>query len=116
MNDKAKIALIFWTHFVIAAASHIFVLLMIGGLISLVSSATVDFWQKGLLFGITFYTGMYAVNHVTNEAGFCVMTDLENFYRKQAQLPTVGPFTPRFYKKCRQISIILTSKFRRKKV
>lgn len=88
---------------------------MSGGVITLIIGVNdLDFWIKGLLLGITFYTSMYAVNHVTNKDGFCVLTDLENFYRKQAGLPTVGVFTPRFYKKCRDIARAISFIFRRK--
>jgi hypothetical protein len=106
--DKAKwqriISAIFWAHFVVAAASHVFVVLMIGGVVKLLLAVTIlGFWEKGLLLGVTFYTAMYAINHVTNSNGFCFLTDLENFYRRQAGMSEVKEFTPRFYKKCRQI-------------
>jgi hypothetical protein len=58
---------------------------------------------------------MYAVNHVTNSDGFCFLTDIENFYRKAEGLPQVGPFTPRFYSKCREIGSKTASLFKRKK-
>lgn len=104
MKNSTKISIVFWLHFIVAAASHIFVVLMIGGILKLLlSTGPMDFWVKGLLLGVTFYTGMYGVNHVTNSDGFCVLTDLENFYRKKENKPLVGPYTPRFYKQSRKI-------------
>lgn len=105
MDNKRIIEIIYWTHFLVAAASHVFVVLMIGGVVSLVIGvSSLGFWLKGLLLGITFYSAMYAINHVTNKDGFCVLTDLENYYRKQENLPLVKEFTPRFYKQCRVIA------------
>lgn len=109
MDNRQKISIIFWLHFLVAAASHIFVILMIGGVCKLLlTTGALGFWEKGLLLGITFYTGMYATNHVTNSDGFCFLTDIENFYRKAEGLETVGRFTPRFYKKCRSIFRFIT--------
>jgi len=104
MRNNKLISIIYWTHFGVALASHIFVPLMIGGVISLVVGvSSLGFWIKGLLLGITFYSAMYAINHITNSDGFCVLTDLENYYRKQEGLSTVKEFSPRFYKQCRTI-------------
>lgn len=104
MSNKTKISITFWAHFLVASASHVFVLLMIGGCIKLVlATAALDFWVKGLLLGITFYTAMYATNHVTNHQGFCVLTDIENFYRRKEGMPEVDAFTPRYYRKCGSI-------------
>lgn len=116
MNNKKIVSVIYWTHFAVATASHIFVVLMIGGVVSIVFKApALDFWLKGLLLGITFYSAMYAINHVTNKDGFCVLTDLENYYRKLDGMPTVKEFTPRFYKQCRIIGNAVYSFFRRKR-
>lgn len=110
MKNSTKISIVFWLHFIVAAASHIFVILMIGGTLKLLlSTGPMDFWVKGLLLGVTFYTGMYGVNHVTNSDGFCILTDLENFYRKKENKPFVGPYTPRFYSCC--LSICLKTKY-----
>ena len=50
MSNKTKISITFWAHFLVASASHVFVLLMIGGCIKLVlATAALDFWVKGLL-------------------------------------------------------------------
>lgn len=115
MNNRCKISTIFWLHFLVAAASHIFVVLIIGGVFKLLLTASaLGFWEKGLLLGVTFYTAMYATNHVTNSQGFCFLTDIENFYRGEEGLEKVGPFTPRFYKKCREIGRSVASIFRRK--
>lgn len=115
MSNQCKISTIFWLHFLVAAASHVFVVLIVGGVFKLLLGAVaLGFWEKGLLLGVTFYTAMYAVNHVTNSQGFCFLTDIENFYRKQENMPLVGPFTPRFYKKCREIGLGIASIFKRK--
>lgn len=104
-TNTKMISLIFWCHFTVALASHIFVPIMIGGIVSLVvGDPMLGFWIKGLLLGISFYSGMYAVNHVTNKDGFCVLTDLENYYRCAEGLPLVNEFVPRFYTQCRIIS------------
>lgn len=114
MDNKKIIATIYWAHFAVAAASHIFVVLMIGGVVSLVMGApAIGFWLKGLLLGITFYSAMYAINHVTNKDGFCVLTDIENYYRKKEGLPLVKEFTPRFYKQCRVIVAGIASLFKK---
>ena len=114
-NNK-MIAIIFWLHFVVATLSHIFVPLMIGGVITIVLGApTLSFWIKGLLLGMTFYSAMYALNHVTNKDGFCVLTNIENFYRKHEGLPLVKEFTPRFYKQCRIIATTVYKFIRRQK-
>lgn len=116
MQNKQLISIIYWLHFAVAAASHIFVVLMIGGVVSLIVGVpSLGFWLKGLLLGITFYSAMYAINHVTNKDGFCVLTDLENFYRKQEGMPTVKEFTPRFYKQCRLIAAAIYRFIRRKR-
>jgi hypothetical protein len=115
MSNKTKIAIAFWVHFAIATASHVFVVLMVGGVFKLaLSTGILDFWIKGLILGITFYTAMYAINHVSNSAGFCVVTDIENFYRKKEGLPQVGPFTPRYYAKLRVIWYNIQYMFTRK--
>jgi len=109
-TNTKMVTIVFWLHFAVALASHIFVFLMAGGIVSIVlGTPSLGFWLKGLLLGITFYSAMYAVNHVTNKDGFCVLTDLENFYRKHEGLPLVKEFTPRFYKQCR---IIFTDTYR----
>lgn len=116
MSLKTRIALVFWTHFLVALLSHVFVFFMFGGVMNLFLSAShLVFWDKALMLGLTFFSGMYAVNHVTNSEGFCALTDLENFYRRQAQVEEVGRFTPRFYRKCGAIWRRSTS-FLRKKV
>lgn len=116
MSIKAKIALIFWLHFLVAAASHVFVVLIVGGALKmLLVAGGLGFWEKGLILGITFYTAMYATNHVTNSDGFCVLTDLENFYREKEGIDEVGPFTPRFYKKNYDICVKMMSTLRRNK-
>ena len=114
MGNIAKIRTIFWLHFLVAAASHVFVVLIIGGIFKLLlTSSALGFWEKGLLLGVTFYTAMYAVNHITNSEGFCFLTDIENFYRRAEKIEQVGPFTPRFYKKCRDIGCWVASLFKK---
>ena len=117
MDNLCKIRSIFWTHFLVAAASHIFVVLIVGGVFKLLvaSSSALGFWEKGLMLGVTFYTAMYATNHITNSHGFCFLTDIENFYRRAEGIEEVGPFTPRFYKKCRDIGRGIARLFNRRK-
>ncbi len=115
-RNKKLISLIYWTHWLVAAASHVFGVFIVGGAITLVSSApSLGFWIKGMLLGITFYCAMYAANHLTNKDSFCILTDLENHYRKRAGLSTVGEFTPRFYFQCRLIGRVVVRVFRRLK-
>lgn len=104
MKNTTKIAIIFWTHFAVAIASHIFIVLMTGGVLKLLLTVgPLGIWEKGLILGVTFFTGMYATNHITNSKGFCVLTDLENFYRKKEGIKLVDAFTPRFYRKIGKI-------------
>jgi hypothetical protein len=104
-KTSTAVSAVFWLHFAVAVASHICVVLIVCGSVALVfETQGLSFWIKGLLFGITFYSAMYAINHVTNKDGFCVLTDLENYYREKAGMPLVKEFTPRFYKRCRAIS------------
>ncbi len=115
MDSRKIVKLIFWLHWCVALMSHIFVILMIGGVFSIVlGTESLGFWVKGLMLGMTFYSAMYAVNHVTNKDGFCVLTDLENFYRVKADMPKVAEFTPRFYKTCRRMAANVQDFFRRK--
>lgn len=103
-KTSSAVSTVFWLHFAVAVASHICVVLIICGSVALVfETEGLSFWIKGLLFGITFYSAMYAINHVTNKDGFCVLTDLENYYRAKAEMPLVKEFMPRFYKRCRAI-------------
>lgn len=100
-NTKILVKIIFWSHFLVAVLSHIAVLAMIAGAINmLINSEGMSIWTKGMMFGLLFYSGMYAINHVTNDEGFCVLTDIENIYRKKCGMPLIGKFTPRFYKQC----------------
>lgn len=115
MLVKNRVALVFWIHFMVALLSHVFVFLMFGGVLNLfISASHLAFWDKALMLGLTFFSGMYAVNHVTNNDGFCALTDLENFYRRQANMDEVGRFTPRFYRKCSAMWRRATSFFRKK--
>jgi len=97
-TNVSIIKAIFWSHVAVAAISLISVFLLLAGAFNLLwSSEDLSFWTRGMLFGLLFFAGMYGVNHVTNEDGFCVLTDLENFYRKKEGMPMVGRFMPRFY-------------------
>lgn len=93
----------FWLHFVVGIMSYISVFFLVAGCISLLWSADLSFWTRGMLFGLTFFAAMYGVNHVTNDNGFCVLTDIENYYRKLADMPKVGRFTPRFTQTVRSL-------------
>jgi hypothetical protein len=98
LTNQFIVKLIFAVHVAVATTSHIAVFLLIGGAFNLmITSEGLSFWTKGMLFGLLFFSGMYGVNHVTNEDGFCVLTDLENFYRKKEGMPLVGRFMPRYY-------------------
>lgn len=115
MTNRSKISATFWAHFIVATLSHVFVVLILGGLFKLlVSTSALGFWEKGLMFGIAFYTAMYAVNHLTNSQGFCVLTDIENHYRDVEKMEQVGPFTPRYYSKWRDIINFVKNLLRRK--
>jgi len=99
LTNQAIIRIIFWAHFIVATTSHFTTVLLLGGAINLFfSGEPLGFWTRGMMFGLLFMSGMYGVNHVTNPAGFCVLTDLENFYRRKEDMPEVGPYMPRYYK------------------
>lgn len=66
-------------------------------------SSELGFWMSGLVLGATFFSSTYIINHITSVDGFCVLTSLENFYRKKEGLPAVGSFLPRFYRLCRRL-------------
>lgn len=91
---------VFLFHCLIAIIAHIFAVLVPIGIINLLLlNATIDFWTKVVLLGAVFFSAMYGVNHVGNSEGFCVLTHVENFYRKKEGLTTVPiRFVPRFYK------------------
>ncbi len=98
LTNQAMIRLIFCSHMVVGFTSHVAVFLLVAGAFNLlISSEGLSWWTKGMLFGLLFFSGMYGVNHVTNQDGFCVLTDLENFYRKKEGMPLVGRFMPRYY-------------------
>lgn len=97
--------LVFGVHWLVAAAGHVFLVIMPIGLFRLLfSNETLDFWVKGFLLG-TMYMGMvFTVNHVGNHEGFCILTDLENFYRSKEGLPLASKrFVPRFHKSCKNL-------------
>ena len=97
MDDRTKVRLVFWLHMAVGTMSYVAVALMIAGAANLLfSSEGVSFWTRGLLYGLLFFSSMYAVNHVGNNDGFCILTDLENFYRAKASMPKVGRFMPRY--------------------
>lgn len=98
LTNKTIIKLIFWTHATVAIVSHVAVVLLVGGAFNLLlASEGLSFWTKGMMFGLLFFSAMYGINHVTNQDGFCVLSDLENFYRKKEGMSRVGRFMPRFY-------------------
>lgn len=94
---------IFWAHFAVGMLSYVSVFFLVAGCINLLWSADFSFWTRAMLFSLTFFAGMYGVNHVTNDNGFCVLTDVENYYRKLADMPKVGKFTPRFSQTLRSL-------------
>lgn len=99
LTNQVVIKLIFWTHVFVAAFSHVAVFLLVAGAFNLLlASEGLSFWTKGMLYGLLFFSGMYGVNHVTNQDGFCILTDLENFYRGKEKMSPVGRFMPRFYR------------------
>lgn len=104
LTNQAMIKVVFWSHMAVAAFSHVAVVMMVAGAFNLVLTSEVGFLTKGMLFGLLFFSGMYGVNHVTNQDdGFCYLTHLENFYRSKEGMPRVGPFMPRFYATVKQL-------------
>ncbi len=96
----AKIAkLVFLAHCVVAVVSHAFALLIPVGIFNIMLiNNDLDFWTKIVLFGATFFSAMYGINHVGNSQGFCILTHAENHYRRLAGLPEAPiRFVPRFY-------------------
>ena len=98
-----QIKIIFWLHFMFAAASHVLVPMMLIGTIELMITWQLGLWLSGLVLGATLFSVTYLVNHVSNPNGFCVLTDLENHYRREEGLSEVGSFLPRFYAKCKEL-------------
>lgn len=98
-----KIRIVFWLHFLFAFTSHVVTPIMVGGIIKIVVGWQLDFWISGLILGAAFFSLTYIINHITNDSSFCLLTDLENCYRREIGLEPVGPFLPRFYRKCAEI-------------
>lgn len=104
LTNQALIKIVFWAHMLVGFTSHVAVFLLVAGAFNLlISNEGLSFWTKGMLFGLLFISGMYGVNHVTNQEGFCFLTDLENFYRKKEGMPLVGRFMPRYYAQMRKM-------------
>lgn len=103
MSNKSAIALMFWLHFAFSLVSHLLAPVMVGGVIKVLWGSALGFWLSGLVLGATFFSVTYIVNHVTNNNGHCVLTALENHYRRLENMPEIGDFLPRFYKKCSQL-------------
>lgn len=103
MKNKTKISIIFWLHFIFSLISHILIPIMIGGVLKVLWGSELGFWTSGLVLGATFFSCTYIINHVTNDGGFCCLTELENYYRIREGSKVVENFLPRFYKKCSQL-------------
>lgn len=110
---KSKV--IFWVHWLVALIGHIFVVIIPIGLFRLLWNSYLDFWTKGLILGCLYMGLVYTVNHITSgDLGFCVLTDLENYYREKEGLPKASKrFIPRFYKKCKEIYELVFNKLKR---
>lgn len=93
----SKSNLFFWLHFVFATIVHLVTPVMLVGLILLLVSSELGFFTSGAILGCSVYSLQFIVNHLTNPNSFCVLNDLENYYRKDAGKPGVGSFLPRFY-------------------
>lgn len=101
MSNEKLVKLIFLIHCVVALMGHLFVVIMPIGLIQLILNNYMDFWTKGLILGCLYMGMIYTINHISSgDFGFCILTNLENFYRQKAGLPllTSNRFLPRFYK------------------
>jgi len=98
-----KIKLLFWLHFMFALVSHLIMPVMLIGAVKILFDSQLDIWLSGLILGATFFSCTYLINHITNPDGFCVLTDLENYYRQQLGLSKVDRFLPRFYEMCKRI-------------
>ena len=101
--NKTKIKIVFWLHFVFSLISHILAPIMIVGVFKVLWGSDLGFWLSGLILGATFFSCTYIINHITHDEGFCCLTSLENYYRIQEEMETVGDFLPRFYTKCKEI-------------
>jgi len=107
--DKRKptipIKIVFWMHFLFAAVSHLILPLQIIGTIKLlILWSDIGFLETCALIGASLFSLTYLVNHVTNRnSGFCILTEWENASRSSGGYPRVGSFTPRFWRKVKQI-------------
>lgn len=102
-SNVTKIKIVFWLHFAFSLISHILIPVMLGGVVQVLWGSGLGFWISGLILGATFFSCTYIINHITHEDGFCCLTALENYYRKEEGLEEVGDFLPRFYSKCKEI-------------
>jgi hypothetical protein len=94
-----RAALIFWVHFLFATICHALLPIMLIGVIRVLINSELDFWVCGLILGCTIFSAQFLINHLFNPHSFCVLNDLENYYREKAGLKNVGSFLPRYYEK-----------------
>lgn len=80
-----------------ATVVHIVTPIMLLGLVKILISSDLGFLVSGTILGCALFSLQFIVNHLTNPESFCVLNDLENFYRKEESLPRVRSFLPRFY-------------------
>lgn len=92
-----KIAFFFWLHFVFASIVHVVTPIMLIGLVTTLINSELGFFTSGLILGCSIFSLQFIINHLTNPNSFCVLNDLENYYRDEIGLPRVGAFLPRFY-------------------
>lgn len=98
-----KIRTCFILHFIFAAMVHVLTPIMLIGLVQALVASELGFFISGAILGCCLYSLQFIVNHLTNPDSFCILNDLENFYRREARLAPVGSFLPRFYEMCIRI-------------
>lgn len=107
MKMHKSIKIVFWIHFIFALATHIIIPLMFLGMIRIILNySDLHFLDASLLIGSGLFSLTYIVNHINNhKTGYCFLTDLENRLRDKhhGKFTRVGRFTPRFYKKIKEI-------------
>lgn len=80
---------------------------MIIGTIQILVAQQLGIVLSGLILGCVVFSLQFLVNHLTNPDSFCILNDLENYYREEIGLPKVTGFLPRYYAKLKEIKDIL---------
>lgn len=89
--------LMFGLHFIFATVCHILVPFMFIGIIKLLFYSNLNFYINCVILGSSIFSLQFIINHLNNPDSFCLLTHLENYYRRKQDLITYDDFLPRYY-------------------